>query len=209
LAMSRLLSSRQTTTNNALVRPRPSDLKQLASAKPGALQRDDQLGLEWALKAADMGDATAQGYMGIIYSNGLGVPKDEQKAFAWISKGAEQGEPALQAVVGSLYEEGKGASQSDAMALQWYLKAAKQGFGFAQYKTGVFYANGRATLQDRVLGDAWLVLATASSSPDLRAVAEREKLEQSMSAAEREGAAELAQSWRIGASLKRVPLDAH
>jgi hypothetical protein len=36
--MSRLPNSRQTTTNNALVRPRPSDLDQLASAKPGALQ---------------------------------------------------------------------------------------------------------------------------------------------------------------------------
>ena len=36
--MSRPLSSRQTTINNALVRPRPSDLNQLASAKPGALQ---------------------------------------------------------------------------------------------------------------------------------------------------------------------------
>ena len=36
--MSRLLSSRQTIINNAQVRPRPSDLNQLASAKPGALQ---------------------------------------------------------------------------------------------------------------------------------------------------------------------------
>jgi hypothetical protein len=36
--MSRLLNSRQTTTDNALVRPRPSDLNQLVSAKPGALQ---------------------------------------------------------------------------------------------------------------------------------------------------------------------------
>ena len=35
--MSRPQSSRQTTINNALVRPRPSDLNQLASAKPGAL----------------------------------------------------------------------------------------------------------------------------------------------------------------------------
>ena len=39
--MSRPQSSRQTTINNALVRPRPSDLNQLASAKPGALQTLD------------------------------------------------------------------------------------------------------------------------------------------------------------------------
>jgi transposase InsO family protein len=48
--MSRLLSSRQTTTNNALVRPRLSDLNQLASAKPGALQHREQAWLERCAK---------------------------------------------------------------------------------------------------------------------------------------------------------------
>ena len=42
--MSRPPSSRQTTTNNALVRPRLSDLNQLVSAKPGALQ----LKVQWS-----------------------------------------------------------------------------------------------------------------------------------------------------------------
>ena len=37
LGLNRPRNSRQTTSNNALVRPRPSDLNQLASAKPGAL----------------------------------------------------------------------------------------------------------------------------------------------------------------------------
>ena len=43
--MSRPPSSRQTTTNNALVRPRPPDLNQLASAKPGALQLYEIVGV--------------------------------------------------------------------------------------------------------------------------------------------------------------------
>jgi hypothetical protein len=36
--MSRLLSARQTTTDKVLVRLQPSDLNQLVSVKPGAVQ---------------------------------------------------------------------------------------------------------------------------------------------------------------------------
>src|SRR5258708_4562690 len=37
---------------------------------------------------ADEGDATAQGYLGMLYANGQGVPKDYVQAFIWFSLAA-------------------------------------------------------------------------------------------------------------------------
>ena len=36
-------------------------------------------------KAADQGSADAQFILGLMYNNGLGVPKDYKKAYMWIS----------------------------------------------------------------------------------------------------------------------------
>jgi uncharacterized protein len=46
-------------------------------------------------KAADQGDAVAQANIGLLYQNGLGVPRDPGEARAWIQKAAAAGyEPA-------------------------------------------------------------------------------------------------------------------
>ncbi len=47
------------------------------------------------LRRAQQGDALAQADLGIIYANGLGVPKDYQEALKWFRKAADQVLPTV------------------------------------------------------------------------------------------------------------------
>jgi len=53
--------------------------------------KDYPKALYWFKKAAKQGNAEAENYLGVIYSNGLGVPRDYSKAKYWLKKSAKQG----------------------------------------------------------------------------------------------------------------------
>ena len=42
---------------------------------------------------AEAGDAEAEGWLGALYANGLGVDKDAARAFAYYLRSAEHGNP--------------------------------------------------------------------------------------------------------------------
>jgi TPR repeat protein len=48
-------------------------------------------GVEWYKRAAEQGDAKAQGNLGVAYLNGLGVPQDFVTALMWSNLAAAQG----------------------------------------------------------------------------------------------------------------------
>ena len=47
--------------------------------------------MRWYRLAAEQGNATAQFYLGVMYTNGAGVPKDDGEAVRWYRLAAEQG----------------------------------------------------------------------------------------------------------------------
>ena len=57
--------------------------------------REDKRAAEWFRKAADLGDAKDQFYLGALYDLGLlkGLEQDRAQAAAWYHKAAEQGLP--------------------------------------------------------------------------------------------------------------------
>jgi len=80
------------------------------------------------LKPAEQGDPTAQYNLGIMYSEGIGVPKDYPKAIEWFKKAAAQKvDTDIQFLLGAMYAEGKGIPQNYPKAVEWFKKAAKQG----------------------------------------------------------------------------------
>ncbi len=53
--------------------------------------------MKWYRKAADQGYANAQGNVGLLYENGLGVPKNPIEAQKWFRMAVANGlEPAKQ-----------------------------------------------------------------------------------------------------------------
>lgn len=83
--------------------------------------------VKWYREAAELGDATAQQYVGVLYFNGQGVQQDYIEALKWIRKSADQGNAVAQRTLASIYLVGQGVKQDDGEAAKWYGKAAARG----------------------------------------------------------------------------------
>ena len=120
---------------------------------------------EWR-PLAEQGDASAQYNLGVMYSNGEGVPQDYAKAVKWYRKAAEQGNADAQNNLGIMYRNGEGVPQDDAKAPQWWRKAAEQGNAKAQYNLGLMYDNGRGVPQDYAKAVKWYRKAAEQGNAD-------------------------------------------
>lgn len=100
--------------------------------------------LEHFLKAAELGHATAQYYVGWMYEYGQGVDKDMDLAMQWYQKSADQGNQYAQFVLGESYYYGmRGKEVNYDMSFRWLELSAKQGNKNAEYYLGLSYDSGR------------------------------------------------------------------
>ena len=86
---------------------------------------------EWR-PLAEQGDAEAQYMLGLMYNDGMGVPKDDAEAANWYRKAAEQGDAGAQYNLGMMYAHGEGVSKDPVEATLWLRKAAEQRHLMAQ-----------------------------------------------------------------------------
>jgi hypothetical protein len=107
------------------------------------------------LVAAEEGDPSSQGILGVMYANGQGVPQDYTEAVKWYRKSAVQGSGASQHNLGFLYDKGLGVPQDYTEALKWYRKSAAQGNAIAQNKLGIMYDNGFGVPQNYTEAIKW------------------------------------------------------
>ena len=128
----------------------------------------------WYRKAADQGYAAAQNNLGVMYADGLGVPRDHAVALSWYRKAADQGYAAAQNNLGLAYTNGYGAARDYVAALNWYRKAADQGYAAVQYNLASSYATGRGVSQDYDTAYKWFNLAAKAGNAD--AARERDKI---------------------------------
>ena len=94
-----------------------------AAYKSGAYQRAIDL---WQ-PLAEAGDPRSQEFMGILYEEGLGVPKDIEKALAWYERAANSGDMAAQYNLGRIYLEGKLVDRDIDRGRDFLRRAADQG----------------------------------------------------------------------------------
>ena len=112
-------------------------------------------------KKATTGDAQAQLNLGMMYRDGVGVPKDTAKAAEWYQKAAAQGEAKAQFHLGVRYGLGDGLQKDAAKAAEWYQKAAAQGEARAQYNLGSMHDRGEGVPQDAAKALVWYQKAAA------------------------------------------------
>lgn len=67
---------------------------------------DNNKAAYWFLQAAEQGDITAMGNIGICYLEGTGVTKNEYKGCYWIQRAANLGDSSRQTKLGDLYRDG-------------------------------------------------------------------------------------------------------
>jgi hypothetical protein len=83
-----------------------------------------KIAAEWCRKAAELGLANAQVFLGHMYDNGRGVPQDFQEAAKWYCLAAEQGDAGAQFNLGEMYAEGRGVPQNKIVAYALFNLAA-------------------------------------------------------------------------------------
>lgn len=76
---------------------------------------------------AENGHPDAQFMLGLMYTDGRGVPADAKQAFQYFLHSAQGGNAQAQHNLAHAYENGTGAGKDAGKALHWYQQAAKQG----------------------------------------------------------------------------------
>ena len=153
---------------------------------------------------ADAGEASAQFNLGLMYTEGRGVPQDDAEAIAWYRRSTEQGHADAQFNLGWMYANGRGVPQDDAEAIAWYRRSAEQGHADAQVNLGGMYAEGRGVPQDDAEAHTWLNLAASRLTGELRerAVTARDAVAERMTFADRSKAQRRAREWHAAHSVQ-------
>ena len=121
--------------------------------------KNNEQALIWYRKAADQRYAAAQYNLGVMYSNGQGVPQDYAVAISWYRKAADQGNVLAQQGLGNSYLNGQGVPQDYAAAVPWLRKAADQGDADSQAKLGAVYYAGLGVAKDYATAASWFLRA--------------------------------------------------
>ena len=124
------------------------------------------------LRAAELGDASAQFKMALRYDSGQGVLQNHTKAVTWLHKAAEQDFVKAQYNLGSMYYSGQGVPQDNAEAVKWFLQAAERGHASAQKNLGAMYGKGQGMPQSNT--EAYIWSSIAAESGDAGAAANRD-----------------------------------
>ena len=155
-----------------------SNLRDLAKAKdPIALfcvglmeidnpPRNVEKGMRNLERAADLGLATAQATLGMIYFTGIGVPRDPQEAVSWSSKASRSKLPLGMFYLGMAYSTGDGLSRNNDFSNRWIRAAADKGLVMAQLQLGMKLALGDGIERNLDHGVQWLREASNAGSSE-------------------------------------------
>ncbi|WP_424626897.1 tetratricopeptide repeat protein [Bradyrhizobium sp. SYSU BS000235] len=96
----------------------------LARSNAAYARRDYVRAAKALSHAARRGNREAQGRLGFMYENGLGVPQAYDAAASLYIDGARQGDPFAQSRLGLMYDKGHGVPQDFVLAYKWLNLAA-------------------------------------------------------------------------------------
>jgi TPR repeat protein len=111
----------------------------------------------WSRKLAELGHSIGQYQLGIMYAEGLGVPKDRAQALAWLQKAASQHD--FNASLARKYlehlENPNPPPEPPPPDFDTVRRQAEQGNAEAQNRLGILYRDDRSVLKDDAQAVAW------------------------------------------------------
>jgi TPR repeat protein len=113
-------------------------------------------GIRHLTRSAEMGFATAQATLGMIYFTGIGVKKDSDKAIKWCALAAGDKLPLGMFYLGMAYSMGDGIPRNNDYGLRWIRAAADRQLTMAQLTLGMKFATGDGTGKNLELAIEWL-----------------------------------------------------
>ena len=129
------------------------------------IEKNEEEGVKWYRKAAELGHLTSQFNLGVIYAKSRSVEQNYAESLKWYKMAAEQGDLTAQATLGTMDAKGIGLSD-DESALHWYMEAASRGDVNAQYNLGNIYAKGIGADLDESEAFRWYQKAAEQNHPN-------------------------------------------
>lgn len=150
----------------------------------GKLEAGDNSGLDGMKRAANLGYAPAQTYLGQIYLDGAnGVPADPAQSRQWGRRAAEGGDPRGMHLYGMQLYEGDGGATNQAEALTWLVKAAERGLPDSQYNVARIYETGAdGVAKNPTEALKWYMIAARGGDAEAQAAVTRLRLTASATA---------------------------
>jgi len=110
-------------------------------------------------RSADYGHAVGKYLLGLMYVQGLSVPKDESRGIALVRAAAEMGYGDAQNGYGIALQHGLGVTQDIAQACLWWEKSALANNFLGQQYLASCYLTGEGATEDPSRGFAYLLLS--------------------------------------------------
>lgn len=153
------------------------------------IEAQDKTGVPILEKAANLGYAPAQFYLGKLYEDGqAGLPKDLVEARRWTERAAEGGDRKAMHNLALYFFEGAGGPKNLSSAADWFRRAASLGLVDSQYNLARLYEEGLGVPQNPAEAYKWYLIAARSGDAESRMSALRIKSQlspEAQSAAER------------------------
>jgi TPR repeat protein len=123
----------------------------------GGLVKEEVKGVQWCLKATQLGFVDAMVRLGGLYRDGIGVVKNETEAVTWFRKGSELNDGESFGQLGYMYETGTGVVKDELQAAKLYRSAADLGVAWAHNNLGNMYRYGRGFKKDVAEAVKWFL----------------------------------------------------
>ncbi len=141
----------------------------------GRIEGGDMEGVEELKRAANLGYAPAQTYLGQLYLTGAsGVSANPAESRQWGRRAAEAGDPGGMHLYGMQLYEGDGGATNQAEGLIWLLRAAERGLTDSQYNVARIYETGAdGVAKNPTEALKWYMIAARNGDSEAQAAVTR------------------------------------
>jgi hypothetical protein len=111
---------------------------------------------------AEMGNPSAQVFIGLMHNQGHAVEQNINKAVKWYALASDQGHAPAKWRLAILYYHGSGLTKDYQKAAEFFYSAAKLGDTYSQKALGLMYSKGFGIPKNNVLAYSWLNIASGN-----------------------------------------------
>ncbi|MBL8696816.1 MAG: SEL1-like repeat protein [Alphaproteobacteria bacterium] len=138
----------------------------LRLARGDGVAADPERGGDMIRRAAELGHAEAQAFVGTSHLVGTVDASRAEAAAYWLERAALQGHAGAARRLGRLHADGEGVPRDRAWSVVWLARAAERGDGEAQFELAMLLIAGENTRHDMAEATAWLTRVAAAGHPD-------------------------------------------
>ncbi|MAQ71415.1 MAG: hypothetical protein CL565_04390 [Alphaproteobacteria bacterium] len=142
------------------------DLAAIYTAGHAGVEGSYETAAKWFEEASYNGIANARYNLGVLYQQGLGVPKDETKAVQLYKAASYLQHPEAQYNLGIAYIEGVGVDHDIRHAAYYFERAADNNVTEAAYNLGLIHENGLMGTSEPDEALFWYSVAANKGNPE-------------------------------------------